>query len=91
MRGSVLLYPPIMAPPASGDRKEYGEDMPVELYVSYTKSIALEVEKAVRDRPPRRPAEFWRMFEQEINKARWRMRNVSGTFWKAKALGDQQL
>ena len=62
----------------------YGEDYPVELYISYTKSVALEVERMVRDNPPRRPAEFWRIFDQEINVARWRMRNVSGTFWRSK-------
>ena len=85
MRGSLSFTPPIM--PARGDsyRKPYGESLPVECYVSYTKSIALEVERAVRENPPRRPAEFWRMFDQELSTARWRMKNVSGEFWKAKS------
>ena len=83
MRGTLSFIPPIMSPPASGDTILYGEKMPVDVYLSYTRSIALEVERAVKENPPRRPAEFWRIFSQKIDEGRWRMRNVSGTFWKA--------
>ena len=84
MRGTLSFTPPIMAEQKPERINHYAETYPVEMYIAYTQSIALEVEKLVRDNPPSRPAQYWRMYEGEINRARWRMRNVSGTFWKAK-------
>ncbi len=60
----------------------------VEVYVSYAHSVALGVERRCRENPPTRPAEYWRIFEQEINEARWRMRRVSGAFAAAKKVHE---
>ena len=58
-------------------------DYPVEVYTSYARSIGLAIERRVRDEPPKRPAEFWRICAAEIDVARWRMRNVTGQIRKA--------
>lgn len=53
------------------------DDYPVDVYVSYAKSIGLAIERRVIANPPRRPAEFWRICGDEIDNARWRMRKLS--------------
>ena len=59
------------------------DDYPVDCYISYARSIGLAIERAVIDNPPRRPAEFWRICDNEIKSARWRMRTVNGQIRKA--------
>ena len=54
----------------------------VDIYLSYAKSIGLGIERRVMNSPPRRAADFWRMCSDEIDVARWRMRNVSGQIRK---------
>ena len=68
----------------TSSRHENHESYPADLYISYAKSIGLAIERRVMDNPPRRPAEFWRVCQDELDAARWRMRNVTGTIWKAK-------
>ena len=58
------------------------DDYPVEVYISYAKSIGLAIERRCRDNPPRRPANFWRICLEEVDVARWRMRNVTGQIRK---------
>jgi len=65
----------------TGKAKGYPE-YSSEMYIAYAKSIGLAIERRVMDSPPRRPAEFWRICSDEINVARWRMRNVSGQIRK---------
>ena len=52
----------------------------VETYVAYTSSIALEVERRVRDQPPRRPASFWRYWNEEIERAKLRFNRCTPLF-----------
>ena len=66
----------------SSYRHETYTDYPVEVYANYAKSIGLAIERRVRDNPPRRPADFWRVCLSEIDVARWRMRNVTGQIRK---------
>ena len=54
----------------------------VDCYINYARSIALAVERRVMDNPPRRPAEFWRICDDELASARWRMRHVTGQIRK---------
>ena len=58
---------------------------PPQVYISYAKSIGLAIERRVMSYPPRRPSDFWRICQQEVDVARWRMRNVSGQVRKAGA------
>ena len=60
-------------------------EYPVDVYLSYAKSIGLAIERRVMSNPPRRPAEFWRICEAEIDVARWRMRNVTGQIRQARS------
>ena len=59
-------------------KHEVHDSYPVDVYISYAKSIGLAIERRCMDNPPRRPADFWRICNQEIDIARWRMRRVSG-------------
>ena len=52
---------------------------PVDVYINYARSMFLEVERRVIENPPRRPAEFWRIVEQERDRARARLRLVQAT------------
>ena len=52
-----------------------------ETYLSYIKSIALEVERRVRNQTPASPVEFWRIFDEEIDRGFNRMKTTSGIFW----------
>ena len=61
--------------------RDYGVDM----YINYGRMIGLQIERAVVDSPPSRPADFWRMVDKEVDVARWRMRNVTGEIRKARA------
>ena len=65
------------------DRYHYGKDYSVDIYINYAKAIGLAIERRVMDSPPKRPADFWRLCRDEIDVARWRMRNVSGQIRKA--------
>ena len=69
----------------SSYRHEIHDSYPVDMYLSYAKSIGLAIERRVMDNPPRRPAEFWRMCTDEIDVARWRMRKISGQIRQAGA------
>ena len=71
-----------MANHYSGGKHERYDEYPLEVYVSYAKSIGLAIERRCRDNPPRRPAEFWRICLDEVDVARWRMRNVTGQIRK---------
>ena len=66
-----------------GHRHENHAGYSADVYLSYAKSIGLAIERRVMNSTPRRPAEFWRICEDEINVARWRMRNVTGEIRKA--------
>ena len=68
-----------------GHRHENHAGYSADVYLSYAKSIGLAIERRVMSNPPRRPAEFWRICTEEIDVARWRMRNVSGEIRKAAA------
>lgn len=72
-----------MGKQARGGRHENFEAYPEAMYISYAKSIGLGIERRVMNSPPRRAADFWRMCADEIDVARWRMRNVSGEIRKA--------
>ena len=67
----------------SSYKHENHADYSVDTYLSYAKSIGLAIERRVMSHPPRRPAEFWRICSDEIDVARWRMRNVTGQIRKA--------
>lgn len=71
-----------MSPQGVRDNSRYGQQLSVDTYIAYAKSIALEIERRVIDNPPSRPAAFWRICADEIDVARWRMRNVSGQIRK---------
>lgn len=60
------------------DRNHTGADYSIDVYISYAKSIFGAIERRVIENPPRRPHDFWRICLDEIDVARWRMRNVSG-------------
>ena len=53
---------------------------PVDMYLNYLRSIALEVERRVINNPPSRPGHFFRIIDEEKDRAKIRMRRVSGTF-----------
>ena len=72
-----------MAMAYSGYKHENHADYSADVYISYAKSIGLGIERRVMNSPPRRPADFWRMCTEEIDVARWRMRNVTGQIRKA--------
>lgn len=72
-----------MAMAYKGHRHESHADYSPDVYISYAKSIGLGIERRVMNSPPRRPADFWRMCTEEIDVARWRMRNVTGQIRKA--------
>ena len=63
-------------------KHEVHDSYPVDVYISYAKSIGLAIERRVMDSPPRRPAEFWRICGDEVDTARWRMRHVTGQIRK---------
>ena len=65
----------------SADHSLFAE-YPPDVYVNYARSIGLAIERRVIDSPPRRPADFWRICNSEIDVARWRMRNVTGQIRK---------
>ena len=65
-------------------KHEVGDQFPVDVYLNYAKSIGLAIERRVLEEPPRRPAEFWRICQSEVNVARWRMRHVTGQVRKAR-------
>ncbi len=67
----------------SSYKHEVHADYSVDTYVSYAKSIGLAIERRVLSNAPRRPAEFWRICREEVDVARWRMRNVTGQIRKA--------
>ena len=58
------------------------EDYSLDTYVAYAKSIGLAIERRCLDNPPKRPADFWRICRNEVDVARWRMRNCSGQIRK---------
>lgn len=63
----------------------------VDVYISYMRSICNAVEQRVKDCPPRRPQDFWRLVDKEKDNAKWRMRRISGEYQNlAKAKSDQQ-
>ena len=64
------------------DRYHSGEKLSPDVYISYAKSIGLAIERRVMDNPPRRPYDFWRMCQEEVNSARWRFRHVTGEIRK---------
>ena len=74
-----------MAMARNGYRHESHPNYSADVYLSYAKSIGLAIERRVMSNTPRRPAEFWRICTEEIDVARWRMRNVSGEIRKAGA------
>ena len=74
-----------MAMGRSGHKHEVHADYSADVYISYAKSIGLAIERRVMNSTPRRPAEFWRICSEEIDVARWRMRNVTGQIRKAAA------
>ena len=61
------------------DRSHTLTNYPKEMYINYAKSIGLAIERRCMDWPPRRPADFRRICEQEVNRAMDRIRTVSGT------------
>lgn len=72
-----------MAMARNGYRHENHAGYSADVYLSYAKSIGLAIERRVMNSCPRRPAEFWRICTEEIDVARWRMRNVTGEIRKA--------
>ena len=63
---------------------------PADVYIAYIKSIAASVEKQVRDNPPRRPGDFWRLIDREKDRAKMRMRSLSGEYQnRVKARHDE--
>ena len=67
-----------MAERHSHGRWHIHDEYPAEVYISYAKSIGIAIERRIMDYPPKRPSDFWRICRQEVDVARWRMRNVSG-------------
>lgn len=65
--------------PGSYDRDHRTINYPAEMYISYAKSIGLAIERRCMDYPPKRPHDFRRICEQEVDRAMTRMRTVSGT------------
>ena len=64
---------------AEYSRDHHGPRYSVDTYVSYAKSIGLAIERRCIDYPPRRPADFSRICQQEVDRAIHRLRTVSGT------------
>ena len=71
-----------MAPRGIPDNSRYGQKLSQDTYIAYAKSLAVAVERRVMDQAPSRPSHFWRIVDDEVNVARWRMRNVSGQIRK---------
>ena len=71
-----------MSPQGKKDNSRYGQKLSQDTYIAYAKSIALAVERRVMDQAPSRPSSFWRIVDDEVTVARWRMRNVSGQIRK---------
>ena len=78
----MLCYLLFMPGRKESSKHELYPEYSVDTYLSYAKSIGLAIERRVTDNPPRRPASFWRICEEEIDVARWRMRNCSGQIRK---------
>ena len=53
-------------------------DYPIAMYLNYTQSLCLAIERRVNDEPPQRPNEYWQIVEDEVKSSRWRMRMISG-------------
>ena len=79
----MLCYLLFMPGRGQSSKHEVHPIYPVDVYLSYAKSIGLAIERRVMSNPPRRPADFWRICQAEIDVARWRMRNVTGQISKA--------
>ena len=72
----------------STHRHEDAPHYPVDVYINYARAMFLEVERRVKDNPPRRPADFWRMVDKCRDESRARLRKVQAVVLKS---GAQQL
>ena len=58
---------------------------PREMYVAYSRSVQLAMERRLMDLTPENSAVFWEWFIDEINIGRERMRNISTQVRKTSA------
>lgn len=58
-------------------------EYPAQVYISYTQSIALAVERQIMDNKPSRPLIYWKIWEEEILRAKIRFRQCSVPLLKA--------
>ena len=64
---------------AEYSRDHHGPRYSVDTYISYAKSIGMAIERRCIDYPPRRPADFSRICQQEVDRAMHRLRTVGAT------------
>ena len=63
----------------------FDKDYPVDMYIAYTKSICLAMERRLMDLKPTRPYVYWRWFREELELGAYRMSMISG---EVKRLGS---